>query len=1048
MLNRPTGTVTFLFTDIENSTQLWEQHPAWMQTAFARQETIIRAAVAAHEGYAYKMIGDAFQVAFATAPAALAAAVAAQHALVAEAWGEPGPLRVRMALHTGVTEERGDDYLGPALNRVARLLGVSLGGQILATQATYELVRDHLPPEVRLVDLGEHRLKDLIRPEHIYQVVTPQLPAAEHALKTLDAFPHNLPMQVTSFIGREKEISEVKRLLLAERFVTLTGPGGTGKTRLSLQIGAELLELFPDGVWLVELVSLGDPTLVVQTVAHTLGVRESSGRPLLSLMTNYLRGKDMLLILDNCEHLVDACAQLVTSLLQAAPTLFVLASSREALGIGGEVAYRVPSLSTPDMRHPPPVESMSQYEAVRLFIERAESVQPGFTVTRENAPAIAQICHRLEGIPLAIELAAVRIKLLRVEQIAARLDDRFRLLTGGSRTAMPRHQTLRALIDWSYDLLTEPERTLLRRLSVFAGGWTLEAAEAICCGEGLEGMEVLDTLSQLVNKSLVLPDCAEGVEAQYRLLETIRQYAREKLLEAGGGDAVRQRHLNYFLALAEEAEPHLRSAQQVTWLDRLEREVDNLRGALEWSLEAEVEAGLRLAALLLWFWHIRSHRSEGIEWLERVLAADEAQANTRTAATPARQAARGQALNTAGALMVMHGNPETGRTLAEKSLVLHRGLGPAGRRGAAMALWVTAQAASQHESLDLARSQTEESLALYRAEGDRFGIAQCLDNLGSYALMRGDYAAAKHIWEEDLVLRKALADQDGVAWVLSCLANLEFWRGNYERAKTLFRESHEVFRQVNNKWAVSMALSGMGAVVLSEGNFDQAAEIYEEALAYGREMGDQNTVAGRRYDLARVAWSRGDYDRAGALLEETLAHVRELDNEPGIAGTLYDLAGVAWALGDLDLAAQRYEEALAVARRIGARQTVGATLLGLARVAYTRSDLARARTYYNEGLNLVRTSPNPWGLGFALDAGATLALAEGNPEHAALLLGAAEAAFEHLRYLLAPIERDEHARTLAAVGTSLSEAAFDARLAEGRAMSLDQAIARALGPQD
>ena len=534
-MSRPTGTVTFLFTDIEHSTQLWEEQPGWMPHAFARQEAVIRAAVAAHDGVVYKMIGDAFQVAFATAPAALAAACDAQHALAAEDWGGPGPLRVRMALHTGVTEERADDYVGPALNRVARLLALAAGGQVLLTQATYELVRDHLPPDARLLDLGAHRLKDLVRPEQVYQLVTPRLPASTQPLPSLDAFPHNLPLQVTSFIGREKEIAAVKRLLLAERCVTLTGPGGTGKTRLSLQLGAELLELFPDGVWLVELVALSDPSLVVGAVAQTLGVRESSGRPLLSLLSNYLRGKDLLLLLDNCEHLVDACAHLVSHLLAAAPTLFILASSREALGISGEVAYRVPSLSTPDMRHPPPVETLTQYEAVRLFIERAETVLPGFAVTRENAPAIAQICHRLEGIPLAIELAAVRVKLLRPEQIAARLDDRFRLLTGGSRSALPRHQTLRALIDWSYDLLTDPERTLLRRLAVFAGGWTLEAAEAICAGDGLEGVEVLDTLSQLVNKSLALPDCEAGDEARYQLLETIRQYAREKLLDVGAG---------------------------------------------------------------------------------------------------------------------------------------------------------------------------------------------------------------------------------------------------------------------------------------------------------------------------------------------------------------------------------------------------------------------------------------------------------------------------------------------------------------------------------
>jgi predicted ATPase/class 3 adenylate cyclase len=1058
--------VTFLFTDIENSTQWWEEQPGWMAGAFARQEALIRAAVAAHGGYVYKMIGDAFQAAFATAPAALAAALAAQRALAAEPWGGGGPLRVRMALHTGITDERGDDYVGPVLNRVARLLAVAGGGQVLLSQAAFELARDHLPPDARLLDRGEHRLRDLIRPEHLYQLAAPGLPPGDAPLRTLDAFPHNLPLQVTSFVGRERELAEVKRTLLAERLVTLTGPGGTGKTRLALQAGAELLELFPDGVWLVELATLADPALVVGAVAQTLGVRESSGRPLLSLLGHYLRGKDLLLLLDNCEHLVDACAALVAALLAASPTVCVLASSREALGIGGEVAYRVPSLSVPDPRHPPAPEQLSAYDAVRLFIERAEAVQPGFAVTRDNAPALAAICQRLEGIPLAIELAAVRVRLLRPEQIAARLDDRFRLLTGGSRTALPRHQTLRALIDWSYDLLGAAERALLGRLAVFAGGWTLDAAEAVCADDGrqttddgrqttssgdgpptadgpLPTADILDVLTALVNKSLVQAEAESGPEARYRLLETIRQYARDKLHERGGGAAVRGRHLAYYAARVAAAAPHLRAADQVAWLDRLDRDVDNLRAALEWSLQADRPAGLALAAQLLWFWHIRSHRSEGVEWLERLLAAD-GPAERAAARSPEHQLAHGAALNAAAALMVMHGNPERGMALAEESLALHRALGAPGKPGMAMALWDLAQGNSQHERLDLARSQSEQSLALYREVGDRFGVAQCLDNLGSYALMSGQYEEAERIWTEDLGIRRAIADRDGEAWVLTCLANLEFWRGNFERAMELFRDSHAAFLEVNNQWAVSMALSGMGAVMLSEGRFDEASEIYEAALAYSREMGDQNVVAGRRYDLARVAWSRGDYDRAAQLYEETLAYVREIENESAIAGTLYDLAGVAWAQGQYDLADKRYAEARGVADRIGARQTAAATLLGLARVALTRGDLRGARAGYNEALGLARSSPNPWGLGFALAIGAALAAAEHDLERAAILLGASQTAYEHLGYLLAPIERDEHQRTQFAVRSGLGEAAYTARVDEGRSMTLDQAVTHAL----
>src|SRR5215216_666932 len=712
MTSLPSGTVTFLFTDIEGSTQWWEEYPEWMSHAFARQETILRTAAAAHDGYVYKMIGDAFQIAFDTAPNALAAAIDAQRALCTEPWGKFGPLRVRMALHTGVTEERDDDYVGPVLNRLARLLSASQGSQILLTQATYELVRDSVPGEVSLQDLGIHRLRDLIRPEHIYQATAPDLPSDFPALKTLDIFTHNLPIQLTSFIGREKEIVEVKRELLGDRFVTLTGPGGTGKTRLALQVGAELLELFPDGVWLVELASLSDSILVPQTVAAVLGIRESAGRPILTLLTDYLRNKELLLILDNCEHLLSSSAQLVTSLLQACPYLCILATSRESLNIPGEFSFRVPSLSIPEMRHLPSLAELTQYESVQLFIERAEIMQPGFALTDTNAPAITQICQRLDGIPLAIELAVARVKVMPLEQVTARLDNRFRLLTGGSRTALPRHQTLRALIDWSHDLLSKAERTLLRRLSVFAGGWTLEAAEAICAGERLERDEVLDLLTQLVNKSLVISDHESEAEARYRLLETIRQYARERLVEAGGGEKVRDRHLAYYLKFAERTEPELRGPHQIAWLDRLEKEVDNLRAALEWALDVNVEAGLRMASALLWFWHIRSGKSEGIDWLERALSAAVREWDSAPL-PPTRALIRGKALNAVGSLMVMHGSSERGRELSEESLELHQKLGSSGQQGIAYALWNLAQAAANDEDIERAKTLSEKSLRLF-----------------------------------------------------------------------------------------------------------------------------------------------------------------------------------------------------------------------------------------------------------------------------------------------------------------------------------------------
>lgn len=1044
MTNLPSGTVTFLFTDIEGSTLWWETHPEWMSRAFTRQESILRSAAATHGGYVYKMIGDAFQIAFDTALNALGAAIQAQRALQAEPWGEFGPLRVRMALHTGVTEEREDDYVGPLLNRLGRLLGVSQGGQILLGQATYELVCDFLPDGVTLLDLGTHRLKDLIRPENIYQVVASGLLSDFRPIQSLDSFPHNLPLQLTSFVGREREIVEVKRLILGDRFVTLTGPGGTGKTRLALQAAAELLELFPDGAWLVELASISDSALVPQTVAAVLGIRESSGRPILTLLIDYLRNRELLLILDNCEHLLSASAKLAITLLQACPNICILATSREALEVPGEASLRVPSLSIPDSRHIPPIEMLTQFESVRLFVERAELIQPDFALTTANASSIAQICRRLDGIPLAIELAVARVKVMQVEQVAARLDDRFRLLTGGNRTALPRHQTLRALIDWSYDLLSETERALFQRLSVFAGGWTLEAAEDICAGDGIECYDILDLLTQLTNKSLVIPDLVSDHETRYRSLETIRQYAREKLLETGGGDLVRERHLDYYLKFVERAEPELRGSDQVSWLDRLDKDVDNIRAALEWSMESRVWDALRVASALLWFWHIRSRKSEGIEWVERALAAPTEQENISPSASN-QSLIRGKALNAAGSLLVMHGSPERAGVLSQESLTLHQELGSAGRKGAAHALWNLAQCAAQHEDFEQAESISEQGLAMYREIGDQFGIAQCLDNLGSYALIRGDHARSQAVWEEDLAIRRELGDKDGIGWILTCLAELTFWRGDHQRARTLYEESQTAFREVGNKWAVSMAISGIGSIVLAQGDFDEAAKYYEEALVFGRDMGDLNAMAGRRYDLARVAWSRGDYDEAGRLYEETLAFVRrEMDNKGATANMLFELGEVAWVQGYLELAQKRYEDSLAIGHELGAKFTIAAALNGLGKVARARGEYEQANSLHRQALTFLQGTGNRWSALYTLGAFTLLLVRRGDMGHAVKLFGALASFYGQIRFLMSPLERDSYERSLEAVRAAMTEESFRAGWDEGHAMTLEQVIAYAL----
>ncbi len=622
----PSGTVTFLFTDIEGSTKVALEHREIWNTLQERHHSILRSAIQAHNGYVFQIIGDAFCAAFHIASDAIAAALDAQQRLQAENWGQT-PIKVRMGINTGSAQaganaDGSGGYTGySTLVRTQRVMSTAYGEQILISNTSAGLLLGELPAGVTLRDMKEHRLKGLLNPEHLWQAVAPGLAQDFPALQTLNSIPNNLPIQVTSFIGRENEIAEIKNLVDHNRLVTLTGSGGVGKTRHSLQVGAELLDIFTDGEWLVEFASVSDPELVPHTVASVLNVRANEGRTLITALGDYLQGKKILLILDNCEHLVEACARLSDVLLRTCPGLKILASSREALGIAGEVTYRVSSLAMPDVRHLPPFESLVQYDSVRLFIERAQAVKSDFLVTKENSPAVAQICFRLDGIPLAIELAAVRVKGLSADQISKRLDSRFQLLTGGSRTALPRQQTLRAAIEWSYGLLSISERVLLRRLTVFIGDWTLEAAEAVCAqpdpsmsslgsilslpaqnqaaqteaGQVIATAEVMDLLLRLVDKSLIVAE-EEGGQARYHMLETIQHFALEKLLESNEEELMRARHLEFFLGFSEQAETKLSSPEQYIWTRQMGAEYANLQAALEWARNVgSSQPALRLA---------------------------------------------------------------------------------------------------------------------------------------------------------------------------------------------------------------------------------------------------------------------------------------------------------------------------------------------------------------------------------------------------------------------------------------------------------------------
>jgi predicted ATPase/class 3 adenylate cyclase len=819
----PTGTVTFLFTDLEGSTRLWDQHPEAMRAAVARHDQLLQEAFERNRGHVFKTVGDAFCVAFGAAPDALAAALAAQLALASEAWGEAGPLRARMALHTGTADERAGDYFGPATNRVARLLAVSHGGQTLLSQTASGLVRDALPEAATLKGLGAHRLKDLQQPEEVFQLVHHGLPADFPPLRSLDALPQNLPLQLTSFVGRETQLATLTGLLKTTRLLTLTGAAGSGKTRLALQLAAERAEDYPEGIWFVDLAALTDPALVPQTVAAALSVREVPGRPLPEVLAEALRPRTLLLVLDNCEHLIEACAALTERLLRACPGVRVLATSREALNVAGEVAWPVPALSIPDPRELPQHEladALSQYEAVRLFIDRACMAKPDFAVSNQNAPAVAQICHQLDGVPLAIELAAARVKVMAVEQIAARLNDRFRLLTGGSRTALPRHQTLRAAIDWSYGLLAEPERQVLRRLSVFAGGWSLEAAEAVCAAEGLEGWEALELQAHLIDKSLVLLEQTRGGEARYRLLGTIRQYAADRLVEAGEAAATRDRHFDWYLELAQKAAPELRGAQQAEWLERLEQEHDNLRAALEWSVarEDDGEPALRLAGELGRFWYVRSYFGEGSHWLEV----------TRAKAGGAAPSVLARALRWSAALALEQGSRVQARKLLEQALELLRELDD--KRGLARALISMGNVHLYGAEYDLARACYEEGLAAAREVGDTPYMATALGNLGELARLRGDLEAARAFYQESLEAHGE-SETQGRAVNLFNLGQLALFANDAREARGMYQKSLATSVKLGARSNIAYGLEGLAGVAVLEGQAERAGRLLGAAEA-------------------------------------------------------------------------------------------------------------------------------------------------------------------------------------------------------------------------
>jgi predicted ATPase len=920
MPEMPSGTVTFLYTDIEGSTERWELNRAVMAAAVARHIELLDAAIQAHGGIHFKTVGDAVQAAFPTAPQAVAAAADSQLSLLAEDWGAVGPLQVRMALHAGeaIPDARGD-YLAAPLNRLSRLLATGYGGQILLSQAVQQLTRGALPPGVNLRELGEHRLRDLLEPERVYQLLHPDFPADFPPLKSLEIRPNNLPLQPTPFLGREQEVEHVVEILNRPdvRFLTLTGPGGTGKTRLALQIAAESLEEFRDGVFFVPLASLTDPKLV-PTIASTLGLPEGGGLSLAERLRGYVTAKQLLLLLDNVEHLA-AAAPAVAELLGTSPGLKVLTTSRMPLRIRAEREYAVPPLGLPRRKPPPPPEQLSQFEAVRLFIERAQAVKVDFAIANETAPAVAEICWRLDGLPLAIELAAARVRMLPPQAMLARLEHRLPMLTGGARDAPERQRTLRNTIAWSYDLLEPEDQVLFRRFAVFAGGATFDAVDAAANGDG--DLDVFGGLERLLEQSLLRQDVGPEGEPRFSLLETIREFGHEQLEAQGEAEDAQARHAEFFLTLAEAAAPALHGSTQRAWLERLETEHDNIRAALGWSLTHAPETALRIVAALFWFWYYRGHLTEGRDWIERALA-------TGASANPE---ARARALNWSSAFAWERADYATATARAEEALTLARTGGDRSSEGWALVnLGAVASLLGDRKRAATLQVEAEER---FRSGDNRHGAAAAIYNQGGEAGWVGDLDRQRGLYERSLAESRAIGDRIVASWTLGSLGHLELRRGHLERARALLEEALSITREFGFVLIEADTLLGLAEVAGEQGDADHTETYLHEAEARYRDLGHGLYLASGLNSIGYVALDHGNHQRARSLIEEALGLAQDAGGPVASAAFLSSLGDALRANGDHAGAAVRYREGLVLSQEMDVMRLATDCLVGLAGLA-------------------------------------------------------------------------------------------------------------------
>jgi predicted ATPase/class 3 adenylate cyclase/Tfp pilus assembly protein PilF len=1027
MSQLPSGTVTFLMTDVEGSTRQWESHQQDMRVATETLNEILYNAIERANGSRPEEQGEGDSVvgAFSRATDAVSCALDIQQTLHNERWPDEISIRVRIGIHTGEVQLRGQrNYFGPPLNRCARLRGLAHGGQTLVSLATEQLVRGSLPKGAYLRDLGPQRMKDLSQPERVFQLCHSDLPDEFPPLRSLEGLPNNLPVQLTSFVGREGDMADVRNLISASRLVTLTGAAGCGKTRLAVQVAADLVDEFEDGVWFVDLAAITDPALVPHTTAAALTVQEEPRRPMLETLIDHLRSRRILLLFDNCEHLLAACTELAGALLKTCPNMVIVATSREPLGVAGETSWRVPSLPIPKPNGQVSQDELIEHEGTRLFMERALAVASDFRVDRDEAIAVGQICRRLDGIPLAIELAAAHVDVLTCEQIASRLDDQFRILTGGARTALERQQTMRAAVEWSYELLSDSEREVLDRLSVFVGGFSLEAAEEVCA-ESSDSSDVLRLLSSLVRKSLVISERRPHA-VRYRLLETIKQYARDRLRESGEGAEVRARHKDWYIGLAKRAEPELtEGGKQAEWMALLEEEHDNLRAALEWSVsEKDPEPAALLSSALYWFWYVRGYAGEGRRWFSRVIE--------RSEQLP--QDLRAKVLNAAGTLAWAHHDHKAAIPLLEESLEIRRKLDD--QNGVAQSQGILGNV---HDSLgddEKAARFWQESLEIRRRTGEKRGAAAVLGNLANLKTRAGDFEGALKSYEEGLTLNREVGDRHNEALVLFNTGNVWGAQDEHAKARHYYEESLGIARELGASQLTLFCLALLGNLAFNQGDYEAARTYWQES---GEMSGQAEQVFGETITRAALAYLDGNYEEGRKLCERAAAVSRESGEKGSTALSLTWAAYCAEGQDDRDGARTYLNEALEIARAISPGAERG-ELLGLARLALADHDYQQAATFAREALPLCRDHRDRQGLSFALQAIAAAVAGLGDLDRGARLYGAGDRILVEIGAQIFPHMRPAFERSVASLREALGTETFEARWQEGKSMSLEAAI--------